>query len=520
MTSDPGPLYQLEPPVPLAQSLVWRLQRTFYGDQGIAAWGPGRVPQWVTTSPIIAGAYANVVHGFLRDFASDLDPSEPVYIVELGAGSGRFAYRFLKALSAKQRFVYVMTDASPTVVEFWRDNPRLRQFVEAGVLDFALFDLVQLGPLELVTSGRKLADGLINPVVVIGNYIFDSVPQDAYTVRDGQLFRGLLSVSASTPDLDLRADDARVRVSIAYSSEPQPMELDAEGDLAIRAILQVYCDRLGDTTLLIPRAAMACVRHFEEMAGHRALCLIGDMGDTREEELRDHGPPGFGAGGGFWLAVNFHALGEYARLLGGRPRHPVHRSIVLNISALLFGPPAADFAETEAAFSTSIDQHGPDDLTIIARAVGEHLENMNLEQILALLRTSGWDSTFVYRSVSRLLDLLPDANPRLRAEVLDGLHQTSEQYFPIGEPDDLPFALGVLLYAIEQYSEALGFFQLSLDNFGQDPRTTLNLALTYYRLDRLAESLVWLDRTLELDPSNEIASNMRPDVAGDLANRN
>src|SRR5258708_11928730 len=139
---DAEKMYVLEWAVPLARSMVWHLQRTFYADQGIAAWSQSGVPQSITTSPIIARAYARIVLGFLRDMHAALDPDQPVYIVELGAGSGRFAYRFLKAFSAllaetpgvQQRFMYVMTDASAAVVDYWRDNPRLQPFVDVGVL--------------------------------------------------------------------------------------------------------------------------------------------------------------------------------------------------------------------------------------------------------------------------------------------------------------------------------------------------------------------------------------------------
>src|SRR5215831_2375363 len=99
MTSESPPMYPLESDFPLSTSMVWRLQRTFYSDQGVAAWSQSNVPQSVTTSPNIARAYARVALGFLRDLAPALDLSQPVYIVELGAGSGRFAYRFLKAFS-------------------------------------------------------------------------------------------------------------------------------------------------------------------------------------------------------------------------------------------------------------------------------------------------------------------------------------------------------------------------------------------------------------------------------------
>ena len=93
-------MYVLEAAMPLSRSMVWRLQRTFYSDQGIDAWSRSRVPQSVTTSPIIARAYARIVLGYWRDIQSILEPSQPLYLVELGAGSGRFAYRFLKALTA------------------------------------------------------------------------------------------------------------------------------------------------------------------------------------------------------------------------------------------------------------------------------------------------------------------------------------------------------------------------------------------------------------------------------------
>jgi hypothetical protein len=523
---EPTPMHVLEADVPLAQSMVWRLQRTFYGDQGVAAWRPGNVPQAVTTSPVIARAYARIVLGFWRDLRSSLDPSQPVYIVELGAGSGRFAYRFLKAFAAllkdhtapNQRFVYVMTDGSPAVVEFWRNNLRLRPFVEAGVLDFAHFDLVELGPLVLLNSGTTLRIGEVaNPVVSIANYLFDSIPQDAYTVKGGQLFDGLVSISASTPELDLKAPQSKVGMSLSFSTDTVATDLGTEPDPLLRHILRGYRQRLDDTTLLIPRAGLACVRYFRDLGGQRALFLIADFGDTREEDLQGHGPPGFGARGGFWLAVNFHALGEYSVGLGGRARHPRHRHVSLNISMLLFGAPGAAFDETELAYEDTIDQHGPDELSVVSRALAEHLPTLKLEAVLTHLRASGWDSEYVGQAVPFLIEALPNADDYLRQEMRHGIQLAWEQYYPIGEPDDLPFGLGVLLYTLERYPEALDFFVISLRDFGEDPRTTLNMALTLYRLRRLPETLLWLDRTLALDAANELAGNMRPSVAAELA---
>ena len=501
----------LEPATPLAQSMVWRLQRTFYGDQGIEAWSRSHVPQSITTSPTITHAYARIVEGYLSDISNQLDHAHPVYVVELGAGSGRFAYRFLKAFTSPphQKVVYVMTDSSPSVMAYWRQNERLKPFVDAGALIFAEFDIVHLTPLPLETG---------NPIILIGNYIFDSIPQDAFTIREGQLFKNLVTITADTPELDLTAPDSRVRIGISFEPEPTPVDVEAESDEVLRGLLRGYQRELDDTTVMIPRAAVACVRHFQDLGGGRALCLISDFGDVRVDELQNHGPPGFGASGALWLAVNFHALGKYAEGLGGHARHPLNRHLILNISMLLFGGPESDFRNAHAVYADKIDRFGPDDMALVNRNAAEHMPSLNFNTLLALLRTTGWDPDYLVRAVQFIIDALPNIENRLRPALLQGARTAWEQYYPIGESEDVPFAIGVLLFSLGEYADALQLFELSLRDFGEDPRTTLNLALTLYHLDRKQECVRWLDRTLELDPTNELANQMRPDVLADLGN--
>jgi tetratricopeptide (TPR) repeat protein len=187
----------------------------------------------------------------------------------------------------------------------------------------------------------------------------------------------------------------------------------------------------------------------------------------------------------------------------------------LNVSAFLFGQ--SSFAHADQAFADTIDLHGPDDLAVLAREVAQEMPNLSFDVILALLRTTAWDTDYVMRSVARLIDVLPGAEERLRREVRLGIQTAWDQYYPIGEQEDVPFGLGALLYTLEHYAEALDFFEISLRDFGEDPRTTINLALTHYRLGHLQESLQWVDKTLALDPDHEMARNMRPDIVADLA---
>src|SRR5262245_28113728 len=123
MAATTGPAFLVEGPKRLSQSLLWKLLRRYFEEAGIEAWRA--VPHHVTNSPALAHAHAQVFLGFLRDCQSGSRPAsdrEPVTVVELGAGSGRFAYLFLRAFSAmrrrsaaaSRRFRYVLTDFTET----------------------------------------------------------------------------------------------------------------------------------------------------------------------------------------------------------------------------------------------------------------------------------------------------------------------------------------------------------------------------------------------------------------------
>src|SRR3954465_181106 len=114
---------QIESRRPFASSMIWQLQHRYFAERGIEAWRQGEVPHYVTSNLTIANAYAEIVLALRRD-RDRLSPAEqshePLTIVELGAGSGRFAFHFLKRLAAlcaeadvaPQSFRYVLTDVA------------------------------------------------------------------------------------------------------------------------------------------------------------------------------------------------------------------------------------------------------------------------------------------------------------------------------------------------------------------------------------------------------------------------
>jgi len=408
-----------------------------------------------------------------------------------------------------------MTDVSASIVEYWQSHPSLRPLVDSGVLDFAIFDAAQPSEVQLTNAQKVLRGGeLANPMLVLANYLFDSIPQDCFSVGGGTLYENLVTIRSPGTGVASSAGTPALK-DLQVSLESHPTRGDYYADPAFDGILDGYRQRLDNVILLFPIDGMRCIRFFHELSPRGALFLIGDIGTAREDDLGDRTAGGISADSNFWLSVNFHALGQFIQALGGKVLHPPSRHVHLNISTFILGQSATDFAEAELAYDEAIGQTGPDDLAVTTRMLANQAESMNRGQLLAFLRSTACDPDYFVRCLPLLLDSLPDVSWPGAADVRDAAQQAWEAYYPMGNTDDmsdLPAGLGVLLYTIGDYAEALEFFLRSLELVGMDARTTFNVALCLNRLERPSEAIEWLDRTLELDAGNEKAQAMRAEL--------
>lgn len=92
----------------------------------------GIVPHFITCNAFIGRSYAQVLSGFLRDCmrgggGMKLDRTEPLYIIELGAGSGKFSFFMLKALLEMKVRPNLTSDFSAAAAARWaRCGGRMR----------------------------------------------------------------------------------------------------------------------------------------------------------------------------------------------------------------------------------------------------------------------------------------------------------------------------------------------------------------------------------------------------------
>ena len=531
----------------LSQSLLWQIERNYFDRQGIKAWNTGTVPHYVTSNPFIAKAYAKVIFNHIRDCRNNaenpLDLTQPIYILELGSGSGRFAYHFLKKFHSffphstlkEIPVTYIMSDFTSQNLDYWKQHPRLQPFLEQNLLDFALFDAQQDTEIKLHHSGNVLnADILKNPLVAIANYFFDCLPQDIFTLEGGQLYETLVSigipstlVSETNEETDTQLDVKKIVAqnkellnSLKIDYEDSPLTCDYYPDTHFNQILDYYQETLADTTVLFPITALNCLSRLHHLSNNRMLFISADKGYSREEDLLFRTKPNLAKHGNcFSLMVNYHAIGKYVEQINGNFFTPSHRHNSIKICACLFNSDSYSYLETQQAIEEYLINNSPDDFFALKKGIEQNYHTFTLAQIIAYLRLSGWDYKIFLDSFPVIMAHLETASEYQCEELFFVLQQIWDNYYPIGEQRDLPFYIGMLLYNMGYYPEALEYLEQSQKLYGDDASTIYNMGMCHYRLRQLQFALDCIDRTLELDREFEAAKGMRIKILAELKRR-
>ena len=497
----------LEQDVPLSQSVIWGLQRDFYSQRGLKAWNEDLVPSYITNNPFIAEIFAGTVAAFLQDCMSPaqhaspaLSRVNPLYILELGAGTGKFSYLFLRKLIALLQdqniplhlVRYCMTDAAEKLVAEWRENAYLKEFVSSGVLEFAVFQAGQEHKLK-----HK------GPLIVIANYVFDSLPQDAFTVKGGGIHEILVTTSAAAEGEPQSLKDLR----FSYQNSAIAQRRYADGSW--NNILDQYRTRLSTATILFPASALQTLQQLGDSSDGRMLVLAADKGTTHEEDLalapRDPTMEFHAGGRCFSQLVNFDAIGKYFRASGGETLVPSKHFTNLNLCAFIQCNPGDEYPAMQRAYREAMAAFGPDDLFAIMSWLNAYLEEISLPQALPLLRLTRWDPVVLARLFPVIAREARNAIAE-RTDLRDAVLSTWENHYPLNKDENvLAFYCGVILLELRFFQEAYSMFRKSQQLFGPSATTSYNLGLCCVGLGRFREALALMREACSLDPSFEPA---------------
>ena len=155
--------------------------------------------------------------------------SQPVYIVEIGAGHGKLGYLILNHLLTfresfpksiwwivlsdllhrrdkticlchywfySRHYRFAQRESFIFKVCWWR-NLRFRfiWYFSLSCLVYQVLDCEKQQEIELLNSGVKLnSETMKNPSIFISNYVFNGLKQDLYSYKDGELQEGYVTV--------------------------------------------------------------------------------------------------------------------------------------------------------------------------------------------------------------------------------------------------------------------------------------------------------------------------------------
>jgi len=497
-----------------SEAPIWDLQRAYYEQKGMKAWNNDQVPQYITSNPMIAAAYAEMIFGFLQDQANKRTNSEPVMIVELGAGAGRLAYHVLIELSKLRDYAgvtlppfrYIMTDLAMNNVLAWKEHPALQSFIAEGVLDFARFDAVNDTALNLVVSDITIREGdLEQPVIIVANYFFDGIPQELLYVGDGQIYEADVIVEYPDHMDSLKTSEVLDQLSLRYEHRRAP-EYEQEA-YPYRDVIAIYQEQLEDSHILFPVAGLTCLERLNQLSQEGFLLITADKGDHLIDNWKFSEPPKLILHGSFSLTANYHAIQHVFEQKGAMALFPPHHYKNLNVGCIIHIDTPMDYFNTRIAYRRCVERFGPDEFFSIKEWVDRNLDSMGLQQILSFWRLGGYDAEFFIQSTKQISSLLPEANDEELEDILRGIELMWSSYYVMEQRYDLALDAGLILFEMDMYEESKRFLEISIHSNEDEIVSTVFycLAICCFELGLEEEALQNTRKLVELEPDHEEA---------------
>ncbi|MDG1477944.1 MAG: hypothetical protein P8R54_00055 [Myxococcota bacterium] len=485
-------VYQIQPPVPLQESLLWRIQQLSYDAQGMEAWAADKTPSYITSNPHFAASTARVILGMLVDIG------EPVTIVELGAGTGRFSWLLLNALVEAVAacpvpvpdWMLVMTDSAASLVSAWQQHPQLRAHVGVGRLDFARFDATAPRAIRLREHRRLLAPG---PRIVLANYLWDSLPQDAYEVGSGSVEALHIGLACDADPSDLDAPTLMSQLRLVQSRAEPPA---LTGPVAEK--LTAYAGRLTrPTAALVPAAAMSCIDWLARQGP--VAVLSADKGVAAPEHITDGEPlPVVIHGGSTSMSVDFTMLDDATKAAGGWSLTGSTDEPLFLHHLTVHGFSPDQLSRGAMAFQQAFSPGGGYARYTLCRATVAEEEPPSLDRLLALLSLTRWDPDILYTLSGAIHAHSEALTPAHRAALLSALRRVGRNTFAAAGDDDVDRLIARLCDALSDPAGAEGAWERHILHRGESVEALHGRALALSMLARPEEALACIQQAIPL----------------------
>lgn len=496
----------------LSECLLWQMQADYYANAGISAW-ESSVPCYITNSAAIAETYAELIVSFLQDYYAHLDLSEPVYVLELATGTGRFSFLVLKQLERKLRHFsalrevklkYVMTDFTDSNPKFWESHEGFQPYIEKGMLDFAVFAPDQDDHFELRVAKETLSAGQVkNPVIAIANYFFDTIRQDVFRVESKKIFEGLVTLERNLEGVEPGAKPQVGEVTPCFRYR----ELRSEHyypDPKLNAVLGYYRHHVKNGTIIFPLGAFEVIRNLQKLSNNKLVLLSSDKSYTEWDHMIAFYEHQYAVhGGAFSYMVNYDAIGRYfTNETGGHYFSMKNHNVSLQTVCFVQLGEAAEVQPERLyyCFEEKINRLHPITSTCTLLPAENLAEGKQIDRLLAEIRTHHCDPKIICVNGQRLVELLPHATFGQLDDLRELMAIAWESFYYHPGELNLPFWLAQLHFALKDYDQSLACLDKTTACYGEHEALYFMKAQNMERLERLPEAVAFYEQALVLKP--------------------
>ncbi len=496
-----------------SESCLWRMQRDYFDQEGINAW-VNQVPFYITSNPYIATCYAQIVMRFIRDTIR-LNPdakNHPFYILELGTGSGRFSYYVLKTIHELRQSLgmddiqicYVMSDFTKNNIKYYETHPALKPYLDKGQVDFAIFDMEVERPITLIKQNIRLSpETLVNPLTVFANYIFDTVSHDAFTVHDGKLYELLLNVS--TPEHNMRDNKPVSMEHLTIDYNVHEIKNNYYGDPDLDKILEIYKTSLKESSFLFPIGSIKAIKLLKKLSNNKLFIISSDKGYSTLNSLENLGHPSLSFHGSFSMMVNFHALANFFKNIGGdaflqTPRKGIKTSVFATHASF------KDMPETTLAIEQYVEGVSPADYFTLHRRVSDGFQEYNLDTLAAHMNFTGWDPHIYLKIANRVTSQVEEADSDTVNFLASNMHKMATNYYFMPKSECILFEIGVFFHSIKRFADALNYYRQAKEYVGEQFGLYYNMALCEHHVGEFDVALQNFRKAVAIDSASKEAN--------------
>lgn len=453
----------------------------YYEDLGPNAWQEELVPYQITSNKLLAYLYSALINALIYDELNlNSDLNEPFYILELGAGHGKFSFYILKFLEffnsfSKYKIIYIASDISQQNIDYWQQHINLQHYINNNQLDFAKFNPVKDQNIYLINSKITIKKHSLNkPIFVIANYVFDTLPHDAFQCKDSNLL-------ANNIDIQCKKNFSFKNLKYKYKQQPI-INQNYYKQQIYNNILNKYQQILPNGSFLLPVGALSAIDNIKLFSNSNTVFLVADKGNTALSDFIDLEDPNIAEHGSISFMVNFHAIKTYFELTNGNSVIMPNTNTDLQIALFMSDTPRTFEVGNFIAKKLLADINPQ---YLINLCYTDH--NINnwqcLDQILAVLTISKWDPDLFYDLADQLLNFIDKSikkkifNVEQEQTILIGLELVWDYFFKLEKNQDLPFMLANIYYSLEKFELATKFFKISIQEFGASKEALYNIKL-------------------------------------------